>query len=103
VRRAHTAIVQNRTKGTGSAGQAEYVNAGAPITVRGNRHPLTQEEIRLWGDSAKVTEKFFCNSWPGDMFSEITIDGEPWDQVAPVERHGLGQATRHDEVVLRKR
>lgn len=103
MRRAHTAVVQRRVKTAGSAGQAEYVNDGDPVTVRGNRHPLTQEEIRLWGDSARVTEKFFCNSWPGDMFSVITIDGDPWDQVAPAERHGLGQATRHDEVVLRKR
>ena len=96
-------FVQRKKRKDGSAGQRELEDDGTPVKVRGNKHPLSQEELRLWGDSKLETIKYFCASWPGDIYSAITIDGEPWDQVAPAEVHGLGQATRHVEVVLRKR
>lgn len=103
MRRKHTITVQPREYVKGSAGQRELQDVGDPIVVRGNRHPLSQEEIRLWGDSAKETVKYFCDTWPGNIYSGITIAGEAWDQVAPAEVHSLGQNTKHVEVILRKR
>jgi hypothetical protein len=103
MRRRHTLTVQPRKRKDGSAGQRELENDGEPVDVKGNRHPLSEEDIRLWGDSAKETVKYFCDTWPGDIYSTITIAGEPWDQVAPARVHGLGQNTRHVEVILRKR
>lgn len=96
-------VVQKRKKAPGSAGQRELVNDGSPVTVVGNMHPLDTSEIEFYGTRASDTRKWFCKSWPGDMFSEITYDGAKWDQVDPEKVHKLGQATRHIEVIVRKR
>ena len=105
MRPRHTLIVQKRKPAptAGSVGQAVYVADGTPVPVRGNVHPLTTEEIRNYGDQAKDLRKFFCRAWPGDMFSEITFEGDKYDQVEPVKKHDLGHLTKHAEVILRRR
>lgn len=99
----HTLTIQNKKSVRGSAGQSEYVDDGPPIKVRGNLHPLSSDELQLWGDTNRQTRKWFGKTWPADTHSEITFDGELWDQVAPAEKFDIGQRTKHFEVVLRKR
>jgi hypothetical protein len=103
MRAHHRLTVQLRTRQEGSAGQSEYIPSGEPIEVRGNIHPLSQEEIQLWGDSARETIKWFCKTWPGDIHSEVTLRDAKWDQVAPAAVFDLGKTTKHVEVVLRRR
>ncbi len=105
MRKRHTLLVQPREKFKGSAGQTEYRNVGDPVEVRGNVHPLSAEEVQLFGDRAVDTRKFFYfgPSWPGDMFCEITFEGVKWDQVAPAPHMDLGLRTAHFEVLIRKR
>jgi hypothetical protein len=103
MRYQHAVVVQKRKRVPGSAGQKELVNDGSPIIVRGNVHPLSEDEIRALGDRAVETRKFFCRTWPGDMFSALAYDGGTWDQVEPAQTHGLGHLTKHVEVLIRRR
>jgi hypothetical protein len=98
-----TVSVQLREKVAGSAGQAEWSDAGDPVTVRGNVHPLEADEIVYWGDHGRDMRKLFCKSWPGDIHSVISWDGAAWDQVAPEQLFKIGQSTKHVEVILRRR
>ena len=102
-RQRHTVSVQKRKSKTGSANQKEYENDGAPVIIPGTYHPLSAEEILVWGTSTRETGKFFCRSWPGDIHSRITFRGAQWDQVAPAEISDIGQNTKHVVVVLRRR
>jgi hypothetical protein len=98
----HTLVVQPTKKKDGSAGQRERENDGDPVNVRGTYHPLSADEVKLWGDSERETGKFFCKSWPGDLYSVITFRGSVWDQVA-AEVFDIGSSTKHIEVVIRRR
>lgn len=97
------ASVQRRVERKGKAGQVEYVDDGLPIPVRGNLYPLTTDEVQFYGDRGTDTRKWFCQVWPGDMHSRITLDGAEWDQVEPAKTFDAGVRSRHVEVILRKR
>jgi hypothetical protein len=99
----HTLVVQNRKKVPGSIGQNEFVNDGSPITVRGNKHPLSADEIVSFGVRDFVSTAFHCLSWPGNPDCIVTLDGVDWDQVGEAQLYDMSPATRHFEVVLRKR
>jgi len=102
MRAHHSLTVQKTKKKLGSAGQRERESDGDPVTVRGNYHPLSDEEIQLWGDSERETGKWFSKTWPGDLYSVITFRGHTWDQVA-METFDIGSSTKHIEVVIRRR
>ncbi len=95
--------MQKRKKLAGSIGQDELVNEGDPILVRGNRHPLSSDEIVSFGLRDFVTTSFHCLSWPGDPLCIVTLDGDEWDQVGEAQLYDMSPTTRHYEVVLRKR
>lgn len=101
MRTRHVVTVQRTKEKRGTAGQRERENDGEPIAVRGNMHELDADEVQLWGDRGHETKKFFCKSWPGDIFSIVTYAGKTWDQVAPEMRFGFTHP--HIEVILRKR
>lgn len=103
MRAHHKLVVQRRKKVPGSAGQGELAADGTPIPVRGNFHPLSAEEIVLWGDSGKETGTWFSKTWPGDIYCSITFRGAQWDQVAPAKVFDIGSSTQHVEVVIRRR
>lgn len=96
---------------TGSAGQGEYVpipgpipgSLGNPIVVSCNVRPLDTEEIQFWGERGGDTRKVFADSWPFDIHSALTFNGQPWYQVEPEKDFDYGTGTKHHEVVIRKR
>ncbi len=103
MRYLETLTVQPRKQQTGSANQVEWVDDGDPVTVAGNAHPLDQAEIVNFGDVGQDLRRWFCRSWPGDMHSVLTFEGDPWEQAEPAARHKIGRGTRHVEVVIRRR
>jgi hypothetical protein len=102
MRARHTLVVQNRER-VRTKGHEELQPTGEPISVRGTVHPLDAAEIQFYGDRALETRKFFGPSWPGNIDCRITFDGDEWDQVEPAAVHGIGQASRHVEVIIRRR
>ena len=99
----HTLVVQNRKRVPGSIGQDELANDGDPITVRGNKHPVSTDEIVSFGLRDFVTTAFHCLAWPGNPLCVVTMDGAEWDQVGEAQLYDMSPGTRHYEVILRKR
>jgi hypothetical protein len=99
----HKALVQNKKTVPGSIGQDELVDDGAPIEVRGNKHPLSSDEIVSFGLRDFVSTSFHCLTWPGNPLCVVTLDGVEWDQVGEAQLYDMSPSTRHFEVVLRKR
>ncbi|WP_243063189.1 hypothetical protein [Humibacter sp. RRB41] len=99
----HVVTVQNRQQVEGSIGQNELVNDGAPVKVRGNKHPLSSDEIVSFGLRDFVTMSFHSLSWPGSPLCVVTFDGAEWDQVGEAQLYDMSPSTRHFEVILRKR
>lgn len=89
----------------GSAGQTEYrpIPFTDPVTVPCNVQPLDAAEVQFYGERARDTRKVFADSWPFDIHSRLTFQGEAWDQVEPEKYHAQGQGTKHHEVIIRKR
>lgn len=108
MRRRHTITGVLYEKTAGSAGQAEWVPIeiadGDPVpSVRCNVRPLSAEEVQFWGDRGKDTRIVFADTWPFDIHSRLTFEGAEWDQVEPEKNFDFGAATKHHEVVIRKR
>ena len=111
MRRRHSIAGVLYEKTTGSAGQKEYrpitgVGPGtesAPITVACNVRPLDTEEIQFWGERGGDTRKVFADTWPFDIHSALTFNGDSWYQLEPEKDFDYGTGTKHHEVVIRKR
>ena len=111
MRRRHTISGVLYEKVAGSAGQKEYrpiTGSGPgteakPIVVSCNVRPLDTEEIQFWGERGGDTRKVFADSWPFDIHSALTFNGGQWYQVDPEKDFDYGVATKHHEVVIRKR
>lgn len=95
----------------GSAGQGEYVpipgpvagSEGNPIIVSCNVRPLDTQEVQFWGERGSDTRKVFADYWPFDIHAALTFDGQKWYQVEPEKDFDYGVASKHHEVVIRKR
>lgn len=99
----HKLTVQPYQETPGSIGQETYEPVGAPIPVRGNKHPLTAQETEDNGLQNFTTTNFHCLSWPGDQHCRVTLDGAEWDQIGEAKLFDMSTRTRHYEVILRKR
>lgn len=99
----HTVMVQRWRRVTGSAGQAELVKDGAPITVRGNVHPVSTSETVGFGLQGTDLRRLHCLTWPGDGRSTAHFEGADWDVAAPPQRFDMSPSTAHWEVLLRKK
>jgi len=99
----HSLTVQRYAKTEGSIGQNDYSPAGDPVTVRGNKHPLTAEETTNYGLQNFTTVAFHCLTWPGDQHSMISLDGSDWEQIGDPKLYGMSTRTQHYEVILKKR
>lgn len=103
MRYRHRVTVQPFAEVTGSAGQTEWTPTGRPVTVSCNIHPLSTDEVEAWGERSRDMRTLFCRTWPGNQHSPIVWEGTVWDQVADAQTYGMGVATRHVEVLIRKR
>lgn len=57
-------------------------------------------------DDAKVNDQFTIRGhgvWPGGVHSIVEFEGEEYDQVGKVKKHGIGQFTRHFQVRIAAR
>lgn len=101
--RKHVASVQNYKSTIGTIGQKEYSEAdGAPISVPCNRYALGADEVKDLGLQMIETKKLFCDSWPGDSHSVITIEGQKWAQVGPTQTFD-NTSIRNVVVIIEKR
>ncbi len=88
MRRQNIVTVQNYKAVTGSLGQSEWTDPdGAPKIVQCNVYPLEADIIDLYGLQAFETRAVWCDSWPGDLHSEIVFEGAVWLQAAPPKTH----------------
>lgn len=112
--RTHIAVVQNRVQVPGPHGST-LTNDGAPATVHGSLQPLSAAESADFDGSVAFTQKrFITRTWPGNMFSEVTVSRAPrteFEQPTPVgvfdcvgdpQHYDASPVTDHWEIVLKR-
>ena len=99
----HAVSVQLQKRVKGAAGY-EYKPDGAPITVRGNLHPMSADGSRNYGLQSVVSQQLNTRElWPGDAHAIVTTsDGRQWDCVG-VQEFVMSAETAHREVILKLR
>ncbi len=95
-------LLQLREPGRGSLNQKELVDTGDPVPLKCNVYPISVDEQQFYGRSAGDVRKLFCRSWPGNLDTIVTFEGDVWD-VEPAQPFGAGRNTRHVEVVIKRR
>jgi hypothetical protein len=102
----HVVVVQNYSRTISDMGTPKNAEPdGPPVTVRCNVYPLSSDESVSLGLINDETRRVYLHftTWPGNQHSTITFDGALWEQVGPVVTYDSGFATKHSQVVLRKR
>lgn len=99
----HELMVQLYVKSPGSIGQNEYEPTGDPVPVKGNKHPLTAQEVEANGLQNFTTVNWHSIKWPGDEHCRVTLDNAEWDQIGEAKLFAMSTRTLHYEVILRKR
>lgn len=102
-RRTHSVSVQNMKSVAGPHGSTWVVD-GSPETVWGSFQPLSAAESADFDGTVTFTQRrFICRDWPGDNHSVVTASDGVYDTVGDPQWLNMSPATRHWEVVLKRR
>lgn len=103
----HTVQVRNRIKTTDRYGETVYRLDTAEHTIQCNVQPLSAEEILALGGSITQTAyriKYWPAEhagvvWPGGPYSQITIDGQTYEQRGEAITSRMSGTTGHQKII----